>query len=210
MKPADLNIYCWIIDAACSRSPERDPELSRGVLCSLRECKVLCSLPPGGASKWLSLAPNFPLHRVKCCLNASCRQADAEPLFPGRSGKEIGENPISTCFGSSVRFIFHGCNVVRLEKYFKFENTLCFAFLLCKMGQAMWSGETWLVTSPSHCFITLVMSNSISVSKLWWLLMATGQCKITLFITIKPCPLQHRPDGRALAALLPADKDAEI
>lgn len=128
MKPADLNIYCWVIYAACSHSIERDPEPNRGVLCSLRESKVLYSLPPEGASKWLSLAPNFPLHCVKCCLNTSCRQVDAASLLPVRSGKENGENPISTCFGTSVRFIFHDCKVIQLEKYLKFENTLHFAF----------------------------------------------------------------------------------
>lgn len=128
MKPADLNIYCWVIYAACSHSAERDPEPSHGVLCSLRDSKVLCSLPPRGASKWLSLATNFPLLCVKCCLNTSCRQVDAVSLLPVRSGKEIGENPISTGFATPVRFLFRDWHVIQLEKYLKFENTLRFAF----------------------------------------------------------------------------------
>lgn len=212
MKPADLNIYCCIIYAVCSRSPaeEPDPEPSRGVSPSVGECEVLGSLPQPTADLW---EPSKDLVRPQISLftcvkwghlNASCRQGDGAP--PVRSVREIGENLISTWFLYLGAIFFLGLQLYSTLYLEKFDNTHRFAFLLCKMGRAPWSGTTWLVTSvgpPRHCFITLIMSASISVSKLRWLLMAKRQRKITLFIIVKTCPLQHKPDGGTLAVVLP-------
>lgn len=136
-------------------------------------------------------------------LNAFCGQVDGVSPFPVRAVRETVENIISTCFSTSVRFLFWNCNFIQLENYLeKLEHTWYFAFLLCKMGQTPWSGETWLGTSkgpPGRCFITLITTPSTSVSKLQGLLMAVWQHKITLFITLKPCPPQHKPDVLTLA-----------
>lgn len=112
-------------------------------------------------------------------LNAFCGQVDGVSLLPVRSGRETGENIISTRFRTSVRFLFWNCNFIQLENYLeKLEHTQYFTVLLCKMGQTTHSGKSWLGTSPGCCFITLITTPSTLVSKLQRLLMAKRQHKI--------------------------------
>lgn len=79
---------------------------------------------------------------------AFCGQVDGVSLIPARSLRESGDNIISTCFRTSVRFLFSGIATFQLENYLEeLERTRHFNLLLCKMGQTTGRGKTWLGAS---------------------------------------------------------------
>lgn len=213
MKPAAWNIYCCDIDALCScRGPWAQPWgfVVPGDVWSPQFSSTACDWKSCGRFvESLQMAVWLQISLFSCVkwghLNAFCGQVDGLPLLPVRSVRDTEENVISTYFRTTVRFLFWNCNFIQLENYLeKLEHTWCFAFLLWKMAQTPWSRKTWVETSigpPGRCFITLIMSPSTLVSKLQCLLMAKRQHKITLSITVTPCPLQHKPDVLTLAVV---------
>jgi len=122
MKPADSSIYCCVIYAVCSHSPEveQHPEPSCAIS---HQCEVLGSLPQLVIDLWeppnYLVWPQISLFSwVKLGhFNASCRQVDG--VLPMRPVSEIGENLISMCFSMSVRFFFFFPKIATL---FKLKN----------------------------------------------------------------------------------------